>query len=115
MSDTMRFTPSEVAVRRGETVRFVVHNDGKAMHEIVIGTEEELPEHAERMKKHQGMVHDAPCMAHLATNATRELVWTFTRAGKGRSSSPGTEAARERPRHGRVHFHDTRHAPNEAP
>ena len=41
MSDAMRFTPSEVRVKQGETVRFVVKNGGKAMHEMVIGTLEE--------------------------------------------------------------------------
>ncbi|TSE28345.1 hypothetical protein Tther_02140 [Tepidimonas thermarum] len=35
------------------------------MHEIVIGTPEELAAHAELMKKHPGMEHDEPHMAHV--------------------------------------------------
>jgi uncharacterized cupredoxin-like copper-binding protein len=35
MGDTMRFTPARITVKRGETVRFVVNNDGKLMHEMV--------------------------------------------------------------------------------
>ena len=29
MSDDMRFTPDRIEVRQGETLRFVVRNDGK--------------------------------------------------------------------------------------
>src|SRR5882672_5613487 len=38
MSDTMRFTPSQLAIKQGETVRFEVRNSGKTMHELVLGT-----------------------------------------------------------------------------
>ena len=46
MSDGMRFTPDRIEVRQGETVKFVVRNAGKAMHEFVIGTKKENDEHA---------------------------------------------------------------------
>ena len=55
MSDKMRFTPAELTVKRGETVRFVAKNSGKQMHEMVLGSIKELKEHAELMKKHPGM------------------------------------------------------------
>ena len=58
MADTMRFTPGDITVKQGETVKFVVRNRGKVMHEMVIGTEEELKKHAEQMKKHPAMEHD---------------------------------------------------------
>src|ERR1700682_6398754 len=64
MADTMRFTPAEVKVKQGDTVKFVVSNSGKTMHEMVIGTEDELRKHAELMKKHPGMEHDEPYKAH---------------------------------------------------
>ena len=38
MGDDMRFTPSHIEVREGETVRLRAQNQGKVMHEIVIGT-----------------------------------------------------------------------------
>ena len=41
MTDNMRFGPDNVEVRQGDTVRFVVHNAGRAMHEFVIGTRTE--------------------------------------------------------------------------
>jgi uncharacterized cupredoxin-like copper-binding protein len=81
MDDRMRFTPGEVTVRRGETVRFRVTNSGKAMHEMVIGTMEELKKHAELMKKHPGMEHDEPHMAHVAPGKSGEIGWQFTKAG----------------------------------
>src|SRR5688572_15628958 len=34
MSDKMRFTPSELRIRMGDTVRFQVKNSGKTMHEM---------------------------------------------------------------------------------
>ncbi len=82
MADSMRFTPGELTVRRGETVRFVVTNSGKVMHEMVIGTEAELRKHAEQMKKHPTMEHDEPYMAHVKPGAKEEITWTFTKAGK---------------------------------
>jgi uncharacterized cupredoxin-like copper-binding protein len=81
MADTMRFNPDEVKVKRGDTVKFVVRNTGKLMHEMVIGTQEELEKHAEMMKKHPGMEHDEPYMAHVAPGGAQEIVWTFTRPG----------------------------------
>lgn len=82
MSDTMRFTPSELRIKAGETVRFEVKNSGNTMHEIVLGTMAELKEHAELMRKHPGMEHDEPHMAHVAPGKTERLVWQFTKAGE---------------------------------
>ena|SRR5688572_30422047 len=82
MSDAMRFTPAEISVKRGETVRFVVMNSGKQMHEMVLGTMKELKEHAELMKKHPGMEHDEPYMAHVQPGKKAEIVWQFTNAGE---------------------------------
>lgn len=82
MSDKMRFTPSALTVKQGETVKFIVKNSGKTMHEFVLGTIRELQEHAELMKKHPGMEHDEPYMAHVAPGKTETIVWQFTRSGE---------------------------------
>ena len=81
MADTMRFTPADVKVKRGETVRFVIRNDGKQLHEMVLGTTQALKEHAELMKKFPEMEHADPNMAHVKPGATGEIVWQFTKAG----------------------------------
>lgn len=81
MSDDMRFTPSSIEVRQGETVKFVVRNKGKALHEVVIGDKKTLDEHAALMVKFPGMEHDEPYMAHVAAGKQGSLVWNFNRAG----------------------------------
>jgi uncharacterized cupredoxin-like copper-binding protein len=81
MGDDMRFLPAQVQVREGETVRIVVKNAGRAMHEFVLGTPAELAEHAALMKKHPNMEHDEPYMVHVAPGRTGSIVWTFNRAG----------------------------------
>ena len=45
MADSMRFTPANISVKQGETVRFVIKNSGQVKHELVLGTEKELKEH----------------------------------------------------------------------
>jgi uncharacterized cupredoxin-like copper-binding protein len=81
MDDSMRFTPSNIEVRLGETVRFRVRNAGKVMHEFVIGTRQENEAHARLMMKFPNMEHDEPWMAHVPPGRTGEIVWTFNRAG----------------------------------
>lgn len=82
MTDNMRFAPDRIEVREGETLRLIVVNRGKLLHELVIGTRAELESHAALMKKHPGMEHDEPYMAHVDAGRTGELVWTFNRAGE---------------------------------
>jgi len=82
MADNMRFTPDRIEVRQGETIRFVIRNTGKVMHEFVIGTQAENAKHAEWMVKFPNMEHDEPYMAHVAPGKTGEIVWTFNRAGE---------------------------------
>ncbi len=82
MTDKMRFTPDRVEVKLGETIRFVVQNDGKMLHELVIGTKKELDEHAALMLKFPNMEHDEPYMAHVDPGKKGEIVWTFNRAGE---------------------------------
>lgn len=81
MSDSMRFTPEKIEVRHGETVRFVLKNGGKTMHEMVIGTKKALDEHAAAMVKFPNMEHDEPYMAHVAPDKSGVMVWQFNRAG----------------------------------
>jgi uncharacterized cupredoxin-like copper-binding protein len=81
MSDTMRFSPAGLEVRQNDTVRFIVRNSGRQMHEMVLGTMEELKEHAALMRKHPGMEHDDPWMTHVAPGKTSELGWQFTQPG----------------------------------
>lgn len=82
MADTMRFSVPKVTVQQGETIRFVVKNSGKVKHEMVLGTEKELKEHYEVMKKNPEMEHADANMLTVAPNTTGEIIWQFTKAGK---------------------------------
>ncbi|MEQ8818441.1 MAG: cupredoxin family protein [Thalassobaculum sp.] len=103
---TMRdnlFEPESIAVKAGETVRFVLRNEGDFVHEFNIGTaamhaahQEEMQmmvEHGvlepdrinrDRMKMDMGggktMQHDDPNSVLLEPGKTGEIVWTFTKA-----------------------------------
>lgn len=81
-SDDMKYAPNAITVKQGETIRFVVANKGRAFHELVLGTMQELKEHAEWMKKHPGMEHDEPYMTHLGPGESGEIVWQFTKPGE---------------------------------
>ena len=82
MSDAMKFTPSSISVRKGETIRFVVKNQGQLKHEMVLGTQQALAEHAALMKKFPEMEHSDPNMVTVAPGQSGEMVWQFTNAGK---------------------------------
>ena len=81
MSDTMRFTPERIDVRQGETLRLVMTNSGRVMHELVLGSKKELEEHAALMLKFPNMEHSEPYMAHVAPGKTGEIIWTFNKQG----------------------------------
>ncbi len=82
MYDNMRFTPDVIEVSDGETIRFVVTNHGKILHEFVLGTAESLQEHAALMMKFPGMEHEEPYMAHVSPGKTMEIVWQFSKGGQ---------------------------------
>ena len=81
MTDNMRFTPDKLEFKQGETVKFVIKNNGKVMHEFVLGTKKELDEHAALMVKFPTMEHDEPYMAHVGPGKTGQIVWNFNKAG----------------------------------
>lgn len=80
-ADSMRFTPALVTVKKGETIRFVVTNSGKVPHEFSLGTEKELKEHYEVMKKFPGMEHDEANKISLKPGQKGEVIWRFTKGG----------------------------------
>ena len=82
MNDTMRFFPAAIAVKSGETIRFVVKNGGKVKHEMVLGTPKELKEHAALMRKFPEMEHADPNQVSVEPGKTGDMIWQFTRAGK---------------------------------
>lgn len=82
MRDSMRFHPERIRVRQGETIRFVIRNEGRLLHEMVLGTKAVLDEHAELMRRFPDMEHDAPWMVHVEPGGVGEIVWRFNRPGE---------------------------------
>ena len=98
MTDNV-FTPNRIAIKAGETVRFVVSNDGELVHEFNIGTGQMHEAHREEMMQmvdmrvleadrinhdmmgHGGgsmmMKHDDPNSVLLEPRQTAEVIWTF--------------------------------------
>ena len=79
VTDEMRFIPASIRVKRGDIVRFIVTNDGRLPHEMVLGTMDDLKKHRAR--------HD-PNELELAPGKTRELDWQFTDIGEFYYGSP---------------------------
>ncbi|WP_175817718.1 cupredoxin domain-containing protein [Burkholderia diffusa] len=81
MSDTMRFNPSQLTVKRGETVKFVVENTGKIRHEMMLGTETGLKKHAALMRKFPEMEHAEANAVTVNAGKSAQLIWQFSKTG----------------------------------
>jgi len=80
--DTMRFTPAVWSAVAGEPVRITLVNKGKVDHELVIGTEAEIVQHAREMTTPNASSshhHTNEVLAKPGQQA--QLVWTFKEAG----------------------------------
>lgn len=80
MASGMRFKPSDIQVKKGETIRFVLKNTDTVNHEFSLGTQKELMEHYEVMKKFPNMEHDEPNKVSVAPGKKGEVIWHFTKA-----------------------------------
>lgn len=81
MDDNMHFAPQKISVKTGETIRFFVRNKGKLRHEMVIGSLEELKQHAIAMRTMPYMKHAEPNMITLAPGQRGGIVWQFDKPG----------------------------------
>lgn len=88
----MSFTPNNLEVKAGETVRFELTNTGAVVHEFTLGDAALQANHQKEMLEMAAMGHDKDAhsamggMHHDANSVTlkpgesAELTWTFTRA-----------------------------------
>lgn len=97
------YEPESVQVKAGETVRFVIKNEGKLVHDFTLGTPDMhdahqkemrlMVEHGvlaadkihyDKMKMDMGggktMEHNDPNSTLLAPGKTGEIIWKFTKA-----------------------------------
>ena len=86
-SDEMRFSPSSLEVKDGETIRFIVINKGELAHDFTIGTPKMQKAHQKEMEKmmqndgHK-MEHNDPNALFLQPGETKELIWKFKKTAK---------------------------------
>jgi uncharacterized cupredoxin-like copper-binding protein len=100
------FEPKGIEVKAGETVRFVLKNDGALLHEFNLGKAAAHAAHQKEMAamiqngalaptgahdmsdmghdmegmRMSGMVHDDPNSVLIEPGAREELIWTFAQA-----------------------------------
>jgi uncharacterized cupredoxin-like copper-binding protein len=72
------YGPSAMAVATGQTVRFVFRNDGRVVHEALIGDATVQAQHGAMANMSH---HDGLPMIAVAPGASGELIYTFTRPG----------------------------------
>ncbi|EJM23565.1 putative copper-binding protein [Pseudomonas sp. GM21] len=100
----MSFTPKNIEIKAGETVRFVLVNKGQLLHEFNLGDAVKHAKHQQEMLQmqqsgmltptgmkemdhgsmagmdHGAMKHDDPNSILVEPGKTAELIWTFTKA-----------------------------------
>lgn len=78
--DPFRFDPETLEVGAGETVTFVVTNEGDQQHEFVLGDRSYQEGHADAMA--EGSMHHEGNAVTVAPGETQELTWTFPSKGE---------------------------------
>lgn len=82
----MYYRPASLEVKAGETVRFVLKNEGKLPHEFSLGDAASHAEHQKQMLAMQqmghSMVHEDASTATVEAGGQAELTWTFAQAGE---------------------------------
>jgi uncharacterized cupredoxin-like copper-binding protein len=74
MTDGLMFTPKDIQVRKGETIRFVLTNSGKTTHEFMVGP-------ADKVAADEGDGKITLEADELEQGSTNQLVYTFDGAG----------------------------------
>ena len=71
------FEPDPGLLKHGETVEFIVRNNGSIKHEFSIGNAEDQVKHAAMMRKMPDMKHVDPNTVSLEPGETARLSWQF--------------------------------------
>lgn len=78
----MLFTPAQLKIKMGETIRFAIVNKGETDHEFVLDDKEGMEEHKALMEKFPEMEHDDPNSIRLEPGAKGEIIWKFSASGE---------------------------------
>jgi uncharacterized cupredoxin-like copper-binding protein len=77
----MEYLPPKIEVKRGEQIRFVIHNTGTEAHEFLLATTAENLKHEAVMRKNPDMEHDEPNGLRIAAKQSGEILWKCTKPG----------------------------------
>ncbi len=77
----MLFSPANLQVRKGQTVKLRIKNIGELDHEFVLDEHAKITEHKAVMEKFPEMEHDDPNSIRLAPGEAGDIVWKFTNDG----------------------------------
>ncbi len=75
------YEPRDLAIKAGETIRFVIVNDGESPHEFVLDTMPQNAEHKALMEKFPEMEHEDPNAVRLEPGKEGTIIWTFANSG----------------------------------
>ena len=81
MDDSFRFAPAQWNATEGEALRLVVINSGKVRHELVIGQEKELAEHAKLMREAPQGHHHSDNAVSVEPGQAAVVRWSFKTPG----------------------------------
>lgn len=80
-NDQMRFIHKPFDIKAGETIKFIVTNTGKIMHEFAVGTKAEHKAHGKMMLANPNMHHGASSgVISIEPGQTETLIWEFSKA-----------------------------------
>ena len=83
MGDDMRYTPAEISVKQGETLRLVIRNKGKLLRRAGAGHARAAAQTRRSDAPAPDMDHgDDPSMVHVKPGKQGEVVWQFTQPGE---------------------------------
>jgi uncharacterized cupredoxin-like copper-binding protein len=78
----MVYAPSEVDVKTGEQVKFVIRNAGALRHEFHLASVQQNASHRIEMQKNPEMEHDDPNAKTVEPGQSAEIIWKFSKPGE---------------------------------
>ena len=82
VGDDMRFSPAVWQAQAGEPIRIILVNKSKVDHELVIGSEKEIIDHAKEMANPGAKGHHHTNEVSAKPGQQAELVWIFKKPGQ---------------------------------
>lgn len=78
----MIYSPSEVDVKLGEQIKFVIQNSGALKHEFFLASVQQNASHRAEMQKNPEMEHDDPNAQSVEPGKEAVILWRFSKPGE---------------------------------